>query len=178
MEKHIRIIKTEKAAPAGGHYVQATVFQNQLYISGQLPVKTNGEHTYRESFEVQARQALSNLLAIVEAAGSDPSCLLKVTVYLVGVVHWPAFNMIYAEMLGEVKPARAIVRSLNFTMVIWSRSMPLQSSRQPICKRLSNLPADHLARTLLTSATDTRSGIWPKCCRTKVSSSDNCSGLR
>jgi 2-iminobutanoate/2-iminopropanoate deaminase len=109
MEKHIQIINTEKAAPAGGHYVQATVFQNQLYISGQLPVKTNGEHTYRESFEVQARQALSNLLAIVEAAGSDPSCLLKVTVYLVGVVHWPAFNMIYAEMLGEVKPARAIV---------------------------------------------------------------------
>lgn len=109
MENSIKIVKTGNAAPAGGHYVQATVFQNQIYISGQLPVRANGEHTHTESFEVQARQALSNLLAIVEAAGSKPTYLLKVTVYLVGVVHWPTFNVIYAEMLGNVKPARSVV---------------------------------------------------------------------
>jgi 2-iminobutanoate/2-iminopropanoate deaminase len=109
MDHSVKIIKTENAAPAGGHYVQATVFQNQVYVSGQLPVRTNGQHTNTESFEVQARQALSNLLAIVEAAGSNPAHILKVTVYLVGVVHWPAFNVIYAEMLGDIKPARSVV---------------------------------------------------------------------
>lgn len=109
MNPPIKIIKTEKAAPAGGHYVQATVFQGQMYISGQLPVTAEGTHTFQKPFEVQARQAMKNLLAILEAAGGNPSHLLKVTVYLVGVVHWPAFNVIYAEMLGETKPARSVV---------------------------------------------------------------------
>ncbi|GLU55467.1 RidA family protein [Dyadobacter frigoris] len=109
MNPSIKIIKTDKAAPAGGHYVQATVFQGQMYISGQLPVTAAGEHTFNEPFEIQARQALKNLLAILEAAGGDPSHLLKVTVYLVGVAHWPAFNLVYAEMLGETKPARSVV---------------------------------------------------------------------
>lgn len=109
MNPSIKIIKTDKAAPAGGHYVQATVFQGQMYISGQLPVTSEGKHTFHESFEVQARQAMKNLLAIIESAGSNPSHLLKVSVYLVGVEHWPAFNVIYAEMLGETKPARSVV---------------------------------------------------------------------
>lgn len=109
MDTSIKIIKTDKAAPAGGHYVQATEFNGQLYISGQLPVTKDGKHTFHEPFEIQARQALENLLGILEAAGGKPSHLLKVTVYLVGVVHWPAFNLIYAEMLGDTKPARSVV---------------------------------------------------------------------
>ncbi|MCF0056013.1 RidA family protein [Dyadobacter sp. CY356] len=109
MSSSIKIIKTDKAAPAGGHYVQATVYQGQIYISGQLPVTAEGKHTFHETFEIQARQAMKNLLAILEAAGGNPANLLKVTVYLVGVENWPAFNLIYAEMLGETKPARAVV---------------------------------------------------------------------
>lgn len=109
MNSSIKIIKTDKAAPAGGHYVQATVYQGQMYISGQLPVTAEGKHTFHEPFEIQARQAMENLLAILEAAGGNPANLLKVTVYLVGVENWPAFNLIYAEMLGEIKPARSVV---------------------------------------------------------------------
>lgn len=109
MKESIKVVVTENAAPAGGHYSQATVFQNQIYISGQLPVKANGTHTFTESFEVQTRQAMSNLLEILKAGGSDASQLLKVTVYIADVKHWPEFNRIYAEILGEVKPARAIV---------------------------------------------------------------------
>lgn len=109
MTNSIRTIETERAAPAGGHYVQATLFQNQLYISGQLPVQSDGRHTFEEPFGIQARQAISNLLEILKAAGSDASHLLKVNVYIVGVSHWQEFNSIYSEMLGEVKPARAII---------------------------------------------------------------------
>lgn len=109
MNELIKVIQTTDAAPAGGHYVQATMFQNQIYVSGQLPVRPDGTHTFSESFQVQARQAIANLLAIVNAAGSDVTKILKVTVYLVGVKHWPEFNSIYSELFGEAKPARAIV---------------------------------------------------------------------
>jgi len=109
MQEKIKIINTKNAAPAGGHYVQATAFQNLVFISGQLPVRADGTHTFSEPFEVQARQAINNLLEIVKEAGSNTSQILKVTVYIVGVEYWPDFNKIYAEMLGDVKPARAIV---------------------------------------------------------------------
>ncbi|SEI93042.1 reactive intermediate/imine deaminase [Dyadobacter koreensis] len=109
MAKAIGIIETKNAAPAGGHYVQATTYNGLIYISGQLPVKTDRSHTFSESFEVQARQALNNLIEILKAAGSEPAQLLKVTVYLVDVENWPTFNQIYAEVLGAAKPARSIV---------------------------------------------------------------------
>ncbi|TDE10538.1 RidA family protein [Dyadobacter psychrotolerans] len=109
MEKKINIISTKNAAAPGGHYVQATEFQGLVYISGQLPVKADGSHTTGEPFEVQVKQSLENLLEILKAAGGSSADLLKVTVYLVGIENWPAFNRIYAEILGDVKPARSIV---------------------------------------------------------------------
>jgi 2-iminobutanoate/2-iminopropanoate deaminase len=60
-------------------------------------------------FEAQARQALGNLLAIVDGAGLDRDRIAKVTAYLVGVEHWPAFNAIYAEAFGKHRPARSVV---------------------------------------------------------------------
>lgn len=80
-----------------------------LFISGQLPVKPDGSHTYNEPFEVQARVAITNLLAVVKAAGSQAENLLKVTVYIVGIEHWKTFNQVYIELLGDIKPARAVV---------------------------------------------------------------------
>ncbi|MCF2446556.1 RidA family protein [Dyadobacter sp. CY345] len=109
MAKSIGVINTENAAPAGGHYVQATTYNGLIYISGQLPVRPDRSHTFADNFEVQARQAMQNLIEILKAAGSEPSKLLKVTVYLADVENWPLFNQIYAEMLGEAKPARSIV---------------------------------------------------------------------
>ncbi|HEV7381355.1 MAG TPA: RidA family protein, partial [Dyadobacter sp.] len=99
MQQEIKIINTKDAAPAAGHYVQATAFQNLVFVSGQLPVRPDGTHTFSEPFEIQARQAISNLLEIVKEAGSNPSQIRKVTVYIVGVKYWPEFNRIYAEML-------------------------------------------------------------------------------
>ncbi len=60
-------------------------------------------------FEVQASIALDNLVAILSAAGRSTSDLLKVTVYVAGIEHWPAFDRIYAGYLGEHRPARAVV---------------------------------------------------------------------
>jgi enamine deaminase RidA (YjgF/YER057c/UK114 family) len=72
-------------------------------------VRPDGSHTADLPFEAQARQALANLLAIVKVAGSGPERVLKVTAYIVGVEHWPAFNRLFAEAFGAARPARAVV---------------------------------------------------------------------
>ncbi|AUG01717.1 MULTISPECIES: RidA family protein [Pseudomonas] len=105
----MKIVSTDTASPPAGHYSQAVIHQDSLYISGQLPVSPDGTHNIEASFTEQAHIALSNLLAILNAAGRTASDLVKVTVYVAGIKHWPAFDEIYCEMLGSHRPARAVV---------------------------------------------------------------------
>ncbi|WP_397449518.1 RidA family protein [Pseudomonas sp. NA-150] len=105
----IDLIHTTHAAAPGGHYSQAVLHEGVLYISGQLPVRAEGSHSADQPFEVQAAIALDNLVAILNAAGRQPSDLLKVTIYIAGIGHWPAFDRIYARYLGQHRPARAVV---------------------------------------------------------------------
>lgn len=103
------VVTTRGAAPAGGHYSQAIRHGDLIYVSGQLPIAPDGTHRSGEDFEAQARQAISNMVAVTEAGGGSIASLLKVTVYLVGVENWPRFNAIYADMMGDVRPARSVV---------------------------------------------------------------------
>lgn len=105
----IRRIATPNAAPAGGHYSQGVVHGGLIHVSGQLPIAPDGTHRPEADFEDQARTAIRNMLAIVEAGGGSKDTLLKVTVYLVGVANWPRLNAVYASILGEAKPARSVV---------------------------------------------------------------------
>jgi 2-iminobutanoate/2-iminopropanoate deaminase len=105
----IEKILTEKAPKPAGHYAQAVCHGDLVFVSGQLPVTLGGKIIADKSFEEQARLALTNLLAIVKAAGSGPDRVLKVTVFLAGVEHWPKFNALYAEAFGEWRPARSVV---------------------------------------------------------------------
>lgn len=105
----IRNVASDQAPAPGGHYAQARVFAGVAYISGQLPVLPDGRHDPDASFEDQARRALHNLLAVVEAAGGSVDRILQVTAYLVGVDHWPRFNTVYAAAFGDARPARSVV---------------------------------------------------------------------
>jgi len=91
-----------------GHYSHATRVDNLLFISGQLPVPADGSEPQAD-LAGQARVALTNLLAILADAGGAPQDLAKVTVYLVGIEHWDGFNRVYADMMGDARPARAVV---------------------------------------------------------------------
>lgn len=102
-------ITTDRAAPAGGHYSQGVRHGDLIHVSGQLPIAPDGTHHADADFERQARLAIGNMIAVVEAAGGSAATVLKVTVYLVGVANWPRFNAIYAEMMGDAKPARSVV---------------------------------------------------------------------
>ena len=102
-------IAAPDAPPPGGHYAQAIAHGGLVYVSGQLPVQPGKPHDPQAPFEAQARHALANLCAILDAAGSGTDRLLKVTAYIVGVENWPAFNAVYAEILGNARPARSVV---------------------------------------------------------------------
>ena len=109
MAGKLEVIHTAQAAAPGGHYSQAIAHAGVVYVSGQLPVRANGEHSADQPFEVQAAIALDNLVAILKQAGLSPHDLLSVTVYVVGIDHWPAFDRLYATCLGDHRPARAVV---------------------------------------------------------------------
>lgn len=105
----MKIVSTPDASPPAGHYSQAVSHLGTLYISGQLPVSPDGRHNVEAPFAEQAKVALDNLLAILKAGGGGPENLVKVTVYVVGVEHWPTFNRVYAAALGDHRPARVVV---------------------------------------------------------------------
>lgn len=102
-------VATANAPAPGGHYSQAIRHDGLVYVSGQLPVAPDGAHRPDADFADQARLAIRNMLAIVEAAGGSADKLLKVTVYIVGIDNWPRFNTVFADMLGDVRPARSVV---------------------------------------------------------------------
>lgn len=109
MTKDISVVASDKLGRPGGHYSHAMCFADLVFVSGQLPVRPDGTHTNSLPFDDQVRQALDNLAAALRAAGSEPSRLLKVTAYIVGVDRWPRFNAIYAQIMGDVRPARTVV---------------------------------------------------------------------
>ncbi len=109
MADRIDRISTPAAAAPAGHYSQGTAWNDLVFVSGQLGPRPDGGHTSDQPFEVQARQALENVLAIVQEAGGRPEHILKVTAYVVGVENWGKFNKVYAEIFGDIRPARSVV---------------------------------------------------------------------
>lgn len=109
MAKDIYSVDAPGVAAPGGHYSHGVGYGDLLFVSGQLGIRQDGSHTADCDFEVQARQALQNVLAVLEAAGSGPHDVLKVTAYIVDVGNWPGLNKVYAEVMGQARPARAVV---------------------------------------------------------------------
>ena len=105
----MRFVATPNAPAARGHYSQAVVHGGLVYVAGQLPIVPADPERRLEGFEAQARQVIDNVIAILEASGSSAGRVVKATVYIADVAHWPAFNAIYAERFGPHRPARTVV---------------------------------------------------------------------
>jgi enamine deaminase RidA (YjgF/YER057c/UK114 family) len=87
----------------GGHYSHRPWARGWSSCPGQLPIRP-AARLVDASFEDQARQALANLAAALELAGSGVPRLLQVRVYLDDMAHWPAFDRIYADWAGTPGP--------------------------------------------------------------------------
>ena len=105
----MQTVSTPFAPAARGHYSQAVVHGGLVFVAGQLPIVPAEPERKLEGFEDQAHQVITNVLEILEAAGSSANCILRTTVYIADVAHWPDFNRVYAERLGAHRPARTVV---------------------------------------------------------------------
>lgn len=105
------IISTENAPGAIGPYSQAVKTGNLVFCSGQIPIDpATGEFVSQDVAE-QTHQVLKNLIAVLEAAGTDLSNVVKTTVFLADMNDFTVVNNIYAEYFNENKPARATVQA-------------------------------------------------------------------
>jgi 2-iminobutanoate/2-iminopropanoate deaminase len=105
-----KIICTEKAPKAIGPYSQATVASGLLYSAGQLGLDPKSGEMAGGGVEAQTRQALQNLQAILEAAGSSLALVVKTTVFLQDMNDFAAMNAVYAEFFPQNPPARSAVQ--------------------------------------------------------------------
>jgi len=103
-----RISTTNAPAPAG-HYSQATVYNGLVFVAGQLSIDPASGAHMTGTIEEQTEIALNNVLAILQAAGSDWSRVLKMTVYVADINLWDAVNKVYGRIVGEHRPARAVI---------------------------------------------------------------------
>ena len=105
----IKRITTPDAPRPAGHYSQATVYNGLVFVAGQLSIDpATGEHK-TGTIEEQTELALSNVHAILQAAGSDWGRVLKMTVFVADINLWDAVNKVYGRILGEHRPARAVI---------------------------------------------------------------------
>ena len=105
----IKRVETPDAPKPAGHYSQGVVHNGLVFVSGQLAIDPHTGERKLGSIEEQTEQALSNVHAILKAAGSDWSKVLKMTLFVSDINLWSAVNDVYIRVLGENRPARAII---------------------------------------------------------------------
>jgi 2-iminobutanoate/2-iminopropanoate deaminase len=116
----ITLIQTPNAPTPGGHYSQATVHNGLVYVAGQLSIDPLTQEKKLGSIEEQTEQALKNVGEILKASGSDLKLVLKMTVYVSDIALWERVNAVYARVMGEHRPARAVIptRDLHYGFLV------------------------------------------------------------
>ncbi len=104
------LIVTEEAPAAIGPYSQAIRYGQFVYTSGQIPLDPASGEMVGSTIEEQTQQALSNLQALLNAAGSSLQNVIKTTVFLTSMNDFQAMNSVYARYFGTTgAPARSTV---------------------------------------------------------------------
>jgi 2-iminobutanoate/2-iminopropanoate deaminase len=106
-----KIVATDKAPGAVGPYSQAVCAGDFVFTAGQIPLDPATGQMVEGGIEVQARQALTNVSAVLEAAGTSLSNVVKTTVFLADMGEFQAMNSVYAEFFPEAPPARSAVQA-------------------------------------------------------------------
>ena len=119
-DNKIQTFNSSNLPMPGGHYSQALIHNNLMYISGQLPFNPFTGEKVNGDIEEQTQQILDNIDILLRDAGSKKENVLKTTVYISDISLWGRVNEVYASYFGKHKPARAIVpvKDLHFGFVI------------------------------------------------------------
>ncbi|HXL43393.1 MAG TPA: Rid family detoxifying hydrolase [Gaiellaceae bacterium] len=113
-----RVVHTEKApAPfQGAPYSQGIVHGDLVFVAGQVGLDPETNQVVGGGIEAQTEQAMKNMSAVLEAAGSSLENVLKTSIFLVDFGDFPAMNEVYARFVGPDFPARATVQIAGLPM--------------------------------------------------------------
>ena len=102
-------VSTPDAPQAIGPYSQAIRAGDYLFLSGQIPLDPLTGNLVAGDIKQQTRRVMENLKAVLAAAGSSMNKVVKATVFLKNIADFASMNEVYAEYLGDAKPARSTV---------------------------------------------------------------------
>lgn len=105
----ISVISTSNAPAAIGPYSQAIKMGNLVYTSGQIPLDPANGQVVTGTAEVQTHQVLTNLKAVLEAAGTSLDKVIKTTVFIKDMNDFAAINTVYGSYFTATPPARSCV---------------------------------------------------------------------
>ncbi len=108
MSKHEHVLTPHAPCPIGP-YSQAVMTGHELYCSGQIPLDPSTGELVNGDVSAQTERVLSNLGAVLCAAGYTFADVIKTTIFLVDMNDFAAVNVIYEKYFGATKPARSTV---------------------------------------------------------------------
>ena len=106
-----KIISTPKAPAAIGPYSQAIVVNDMVFTSGMIPIIPESGELETGDIKAQARQAIKNLVTLLEESGSSASKVVKTTVFIKNMNDFASVNEVYAEFFTDNYPARSCVEA-------------------------------------------------------------------
>jgi len=106
----MRFHHTDKAPQAIGPYSQSVEVDGWLYTSGQVGIDPATGELVPGGFEAQARQTLKNLREVLASVGCTFANVVKATVFVTDLADFPKLNALYAEAMGDHRPARSTVQ--------------------------------------------------------------------
>ncbi len=104
----MEFVNDKNGTPPHGPYSHAVKSGNMLYISGQVPFDTN-DTLIGTDIAAQTEQTMKNLQSLLSSAGLSMKNVVMATVYLADWNDFAGFNKVYAQFMGDHKPARATV---------------------------------------------------------------------
>ncbi len=104
-------VHTDQAPAAIGPYSQAIVANGMVFTAGQIALDPQTMQLLEDDVVVQTEQVMKNLRAVLTAAGSDLSAVVKTTVFLRDMNDFTAMNEVYGRHFGDHAPARSTVQA-------------------------------------------------------------------
>lgn len=105
-----RIVSTESAPAAIGPYSQGVIAGGFLFTAGQIALDPVTMQVVEGDVVAQTRRVMANLEAVLAAAGAGWKDVVKTTVFLKDMAEFPRVNEVYAEIIGDSRPARSTVQ--------------------------------------------------------------------
>ena len=114
----LKMISTPDAPGAIGPYSQAVVVDDWVFLSGQIPIDPATGELIVGDVAAQTHRVMKSLVAVLEAAGSSLSKVVKTTCYLSDMGNFSEMNAVYAEYFGDHRPARATVQAAGLPKAV------------------------------------------------------------